>query len=408
MKKRDLIIIGGGPAGYTAALEAAELGLYVRLFESHKLGGTCLHYGCIPTKALLESVNLYSKVKKGNYFGVEVDNANLNVPKIINRKNILVKKLNRALELEFLQFDNIEIINDYISLKEALDYKTRVIIATGTSPKTIPGMVSVNDALDITKIPSKAIILGAGAVGLEFATYFKKIGAKVDVYEKESQILPKVIDDVLAKDMQKILQRKGINFYLNSSYTASEHLEKDVIAVSCIGRQYNNNAFSETSLEISSQGKVFINDFFETNIPDVYAIGDINGASQLAHVAYAQAKILIENLFKTSKLKLNYNLVPFCVFSDPPLAIVGKKKASKTIKIPSSKLGMSQVKSETDGYLCLLLTIDDFIEGVQILGGNAPELISVATLLVGQKYSLDSLRKTIFPHPTMSEIFSLI
>ncbi|MFC1595904.1 dihydrolipoyl dehydrogenase family protein [Candidatus Margulisiibacteriota bacterium] len=460
MTTPDLIIIGGGPAGYTAALEAAKQGAQVRLYEKNKLGGTCLNYGCIPTKTLLESTALYQKIKKASYFGITVKDPEINFARIMQRKNIVVSKLAKGLEKELkgstttppqilrsaAQNDvtvgnahesslstndlktyrlndlktnkpttnhqpltttthgNIEIIYEEITLKEAITQASKVIIATGTSPKVLDGTISTDDLLDIKEIPEKLHIIGAGAVGLEMATIFRQLGSKVSISEMADQILPGAAAKPIAEQLQKMLEKQGLRIELSTT-----DIPKADVVVSCIGRTYNTACFEDAGLKLGPQGEVIVDDNLHTNLPGVFAAGDINGKMLLAHVAYAQGKAAALNSLGGAET-VDYTAVPYCVFTNPVLASVGDTGANSpeanTKTIPFSQLGTAQAKGDTEGFLRLVLAEDSKqILGIQILGPGAAELISTATLLVQNKATLNTLQDTIWTHPTLGEIF---
>jgi len=428
MKLTDLLIIGGGPAGYTAALEAARSGAKVRLFEKHSLGGTCLNAGCIPTKTLLESSGLFQKIKKAAYFGVSTPSPELNFSRIMQRKNIVVSKLVKALEKELAEQD-IEIIREEMSFREAQKCASKVIIATGTRPRVLPHTLSTDDILNIADPPGEIHIVGAGAVGLEMATLFRQLGSAVTVTEIADQILPGTVDSDVARELQRMLERQGIRIALGKpqdevqSSTFKVHgsdpatniepgtLNLEPRTVSCIGRQFNNEGLAEAGIVLGKKGEVVVDEHLQTSLPGVYAAGDITGQQLLAHVAYAQGTVAAQNALGGSK-SVDDSAVPFCVFTNPVLASVGeascqdRSRSGAVRTIPFSRLGMAQAKGETDGFVRLVLAEDNRrIEGIQILGPGAADLISTATLIVHRKMTIQDLKSVIWTHPTLGEIF---
>ncbi|MFA5928515.1 MAG: NAD(P)/FAD-dependent oxidoreductase [Candidatus Margulisiibacteriota bacterium] len=414
--KADLAIIGGGPAGYTAALAAAKAGPRVILFEKHKLGGTCLNYGCIPTKTILESTNLFSKLKKANYFGVSVDKPSIDLPRIIQRKNIVVSKLVKSLEQEMAE-GKIEVVNQEITLTEALAQANKVLICTGTSPKVLPGTISTDEALALTEVPAQLQIVGAGAVGLEMATIFNQLGAKVTICEAATQILPNAASPQITKKIQAVLEKHGLKINLNTPYSPVIASESEAISskeraplplvLSCLGRIMNNQGLADAGIALGSRGEVIVNQYLQTNLPNVYAAGDITGKLQLAHVAYMQGAIAAANLLGGKKT-MDYSAVPFCVFIDPVFASVGEITGPKLREVPFSALGTSQAKGNTEGFLNLVLDEQELqILGIQIFGSAAAELISTATLLIKERTNVARIRETIWAHPTLSEIFNV-
>ncbi|MFH1428773.1 MAG: NAD(P)/FAD-dependent oxidoreductase [Candidatus Margulisiibacteriota bacterium] len=408
----DLLIIGGGPAGYTAAIEAANAGAKVRLFEKQWLGGTCLNAGCIPTKCLLEGSGLLQKIKKANYFGIDAPSPSVNFKRMAQRKNIVVSKLGKGLEKE-LTDGNIDIIRENISLTDAIKQSAKVIIATGTSPRVLPDTISTDDILNIENIPESIKIIGAGAVGLEMATLFCQLGSKVTVAEIADQILPFAAAPEVARELQKILERQGIKFEIGEQVSPLNPPEgglntPELTTLSCVGRIYNNAGLAEAGVALGPKGEVVTDDYFQTNLPGVYAAGDITGKFLLAHVAYAQGRAAALNAF-SGKETVDYSAVPFCVFTDPVFASVGKTGGAKVLTAPYSQLGTAQAKGNTEGFIrAVLLEDEQTIAGIQIIGPGAAELISTATIIVQKRMTLKDLQKTIFTHPTLGEIFALL
>ena len=405
----DLIIIGGGPAGYTAAFEATQLGAKVRLYEKNKLGGTCLQAGCIPTKTLLEGAGLLSKFNKAKYLGITCESFSPNFSRMIQRKNTIVQKLTKALEQEFAE-KNIEVINEEIDLSSALKQTSKIIIATGTSVKTLPNTLSTDEILNLEQIPESIQIFGAGAVGLEMATLFRQLGSKVLVCEMASQLLPGSVATTVAKDLQRLMEKQGIKFELGYAPSAKNKTTDCELRLSCIGRKLNTEKFAEAGIGLGPRGEVVTNEYLQTNLPNVYAAGDITGKLQLAHVAYAQGKAAARNVLGGQET-VDYAAVPFCVFTNPVFASVGSSGLSEEAQslrvIPFASLGISQAKADTDGFLRLVIGEDkQTIIGVQLLGPAAAELISTATLIVQQRMTISDLRKTIWAHPTLGEIFA--
>jgi dihydrolipoamide dehydrogenase len=415
MTKPDLVIIGGGPAGYTAALSAAKNGARVRLFEEKWLGGTCLHVGCIPTKTLLASTNLYQKIKKAAYFGITTNTPQINWTRLQQRKDIIVNKLAKALQQE-LSAHKIEIIAEKTTLTAARKQAPQVIIATGTSPRLLPQTLSTDEILSMKVIPKKIAIKGAGAVGLEMATLLRQLGAQVTVTEIADQVLPGSVSQDLAQQLQRLLEKQGIRINLNQQphpkppkIKAADHHQpsRPPLTLACIGRQFNNSGFAAAGLQLGPQGAVLANAYLQTNLPGVLAAGDITGQQRLAHVAYAQGRVAAHNA-QGGKTTVNYSAVPFCVFTEPVLASVGQSHGPQTIRAPYTQLGIAQALGKTEGYLQLILTKEKYITGIQILGPGAAELIATATLIVQQKMRLKDLRQIIWAHPTLGEIFGAI
>ena len=405
MTKPDLIIIGGGPAGYTAAKVAAKNNYQVHLYDSDNVGGTCLNHGCIPTKTLLESSSLYTKAKKANYFGVKLQDLNYNFQRIIQRKNIVVSKLVKSLHQDLCNL-GIQVIPEHITIEQAAKQSPKVLIATGTSPKTLQNTISTNETLNLEELPANLHIHGAGVIGLEFATFFNQLGCKVSVSDIANQILPNTIDKALANKLQKILEKQGIKITLNQQLSAIPYPLSTTQQISCIGRQFNNQGFREAGLELGPKGELTVNQYLKTNKPDIYAAGDIIGQEQLAHVAYEHGKVAAFNITGKPTL-LTKKPVPSCIFTNPGLATVGVVSGQHIIEKQFANLGIAQAKADTEGLIRFILSDIDqrTITGIQIISSAAAELITTASLIVQNKMTLDNLSETIWAHPTLGEIF---
>ncbi|MBK5263159.1 MAG: FAD-dependent oxidoreductase, partial [Peptostreptococcaceae bacterium] len=356
MKKMDceIAVLGGGPAGYVAAIRAAQLGASVALIEEKEIGGVCLNRGCIPTKALLKTGELVQAIKTSKEFGIESSIESFNWNVTVDRKNRVVKNLNIGLE-QMMIAKGITIIKGrgIIENKNRLIVRVedksieincnKMILTTGAKPMLpnilgieTEGVITSNEAIDMNDLPGSIIIVGGGVIGIEFATMLNSLGVKTTVIELMGRILPDE-DNEIALEMMKIMKRQGISFKLSANinkiekipdgldvtYTVNDKLtvqscEKVLIAV---GRKFNTDIFENISIKLDKSA-VVINDSMETNIKGVYAAGDITGGKLVAHLAFMEGKTAAENALGIHS-KVNYNAVPTCIYTNPEIASVG-------------------------------------------------------------------------------------
>lgn len=440
----QIAILGGGPAGYIAAIRAAQLGAKVVVIEERELGGVCLNRGCIPTKALLKTSEVSYTIKKSKEFGIESSMSNINWNISNERKNRVVKNLNMGLE-HLLPAKDIKIIKGkgYIKNPKRISVTTtegeveisteKIIITTGSKPliPNIPGInlngiLTSNEALNLIEIPKNIVIIGAGAIGLEFATMFSSVGSKVTIIEMKDKILP-YEDNEVSSELLKIMKRQGITFKLSSSVKefkqtddgleviysekdkeSSLQCEKVLVA---IGRKLNSDSEEFINLGLNiEKGAIVVNENMETNINGVYAAGDVAGGKLLAHLAFIEGKVTAENALGI-KSKVNYNAVPACVYTNPEVASVGinEQEAAKLgIEIKVGRFnfrnnGRALTLGEREGFVKIIIDKDNTIIGCQILGVNASEMISEITLAITLKAKADILADMIHPHPSLSE-----
>ncbi|AYD41408.1 dihydrolipoyl dehydrogenase [Clostridium fermenticellae] len=440
----QIAILGGGPAGYIAALRTSQLGANVVLIEEKELGGVCLNRGCIPTKALLKTSEVSYTIKKSKEFGIDsiIRNTNWNIS--TSRKNRVVKNLNMGLKY-LLPAKNIKILkgkgyiknpkNILVSTSEGeIEVSTeKIIITTGSRPLipdisgiNLDDVITSNEALNLTEVPKNIAIIGAGAIGLEFATMFNSIGSKITVIEMKDKILP-YEDNEISSELLKIMKRQGITFKLSSSVKEIKHTEDGLKVIyseknkesylKCekvliaIGRNLNSDSeeFRNLGLLIE-KGAILVDDNMETNIKGVYAAGDVIGGKLLAHLAFMEGKVASENALGI-KSRVNYNAVPACVYTNPEVASVGineeeAKKLGIGIKIGQFNFrnnGRALTLGEREGFVKIIVDKDNRIIGGQILGINASEIISEVTLAITLQARADVLADMIHPHPSLSE-----
>lgn len=440
--KTEICILGGGPAGYVAAIRAAQLGANVVLVEKEHIGGTCLNWGCIPTKALLKTAETLETIKKSSEFGVEASVSSIIIGNAVARKDRIVKNLKTGLEY-LLNNPKITILRGEGFIESADKIKVQIndettivncdkLIITSGSKTLIPtisgmdleGVITSNEAINLTEIPESMTIIGAGAIGLEFATLFNAMGTKVTIVELQDRILPQEDFEITA-ELLKIMKRQGIKFRLgakvkeinksgNELATVIEEngVESEIISkkvLMAIGRKTNLVPEIETLGFKINEKAIAVNEFMETSIQNVYAAGDVVGGKLLAHLAFAQGKAAAENVCG-GKTKINYDAVPACVYTHPEVASVGLTEfeaAGFKVKVGRFDFrnnGRALCQGQRDGFVKVVIDEKtNVILGAQILGANASELISEITLAITLKATAQDLGDMIHPHPTLSE-----
>ena len=434
----NVVVLGGGPGGYECAIRCAQLGLKTALIEARELGGTCLNRGCIPTKALLHGAEVYAEAKEGSAFGLLLDGLKLKYPQLAAYKDDKVKKLVSGVEaLE--KAHGVEVIRGFgkVTGPNAIDVEGRkvtwdkLILATGSEPARPPvkGMeraYTSDDVLSATDLPSGAIIIGGGVIGLEFATLFACLGKKVTIIEMMADILPGCIPEITSK-VKAMLKKKGVEFILGARVSevvggrtvrfekngaADERTGASVIV--CAGRRpMTRDCGLETiGLQPDRRGFIEVDDRLRTSVPDVYAIGDITGKIQLAHVASAQGMVAAANCAGQDRT-MRYDRVPACIYTSPEIAWVGlseeaAKAAGHEVAVGSFNVaanGRSLVMNEANGLIRLVTDkADGKVLGCQIMAPRATEMIAEITAVMELEGTVEQLSHVIHPHPTVSEI----
>ncbi|WP_061320449.1 dihydrolipoyl dehydrogenase [Clostridium botulinum] len=442
-----LVVIGGGPGGYVAAIRGAQLGAEVTLIEKEKLGGTCLNIGCIPTKVLLHSSELLNEIKEARTLGIEVNNeVKINWTQLQNRKNTVVNTLVSGVS-SLLEHNKVKVINGTAAFEGKSSIKVtkdqgeseniqfdNVIISSGSVPfippiegRELEGVIDSTGALSLDSIPKSMVIIGGGVIGIEFANIFNSLGCKVTVIEMLPYILPPV-DREISEILKEKLKKDGIDIYNNCKVTKIENnnenlnvsfeedndklnieAQKVLIAV---GRRANIGNLNLESTGVSTEkGCILVNDNMETNIKGIYAIGDCTGKNMLAHVASDQGIIAVENIMGKNK-KMDYKTVPACVYTKPELASVGlteeqaKQKGVdyKVGKFPLIYNGKSLIMNDTEGFIKIIADKKyEEILGVHILGPRATDLITEAALALRLEATLEEIITTVHAHPTIGE-----
>ncbi len=436
----NVAVLGGGPSGYECAIRCAQLGLKTALVEARELGGTCLNRGCIPTKALLHGAEMYAYAKAGGDFGLITDGLTLNYPRLAAYKDDKVKKLVSGIEaLE--KAHGVEVVRGFGVLDGPNAMKVgqrritydKLILAMGSEPSKppVPGMETAHtsdDVLSATNLPSGAIIIGGGVIGIEFATLFASLGKKVTIVEMMPDILPGCIPEITTK-LKALLKKKDVEFILGARVTEvvkgrTVRFEKDGVAdertgatvIVCAGRRpMTRNCGLETiGLEPDRRGFIDVDEGLRTAVKDVYAIGDITGKIQLAHVASAQGMVAAANCAGKDET-MRYDRVPACIYTLPEIAWVGMSEAeakAKGIDVVTGGFnvaanGRSMVMNETTGLIKLVADrADGRVLGCQMMAARATDMIAEIAVAIGHGATIESLSAVIHPHPTVSEIIA--
>jgi len=437
---KEVIVLGAGPGGYVAAIKAAKLGAKVKLIERDEVGGTCLNRGCIPTKAMLHVLSLYEETKRAKGMGIEADNVKINFDKFCIYRDEVVKKLRQGIQF-LLRKNNVELIKGEGRLTgqgevtvNGNKFQGKVILATGSipsKPSFFPfdgeHIITSDEILSLKKIPASLLIIGAGAIGVEFATIFSSLGTKVILIEMLSQIVPtedEEIAGILAKELSKkgiiiktgtkveaITVHQGGSVKIKASSGEEVSVEKVLVAV---GRSPNieGSGLKEIGLKIED-GKISVNSRLETNIPEVFAIGDITAGPLLAHKASSQAITAAINATEGSEEFLMGDIIPACIYSFPEVARVGltEKEAkaagykTKIGRFPFRGLGKAQAISQVEGMAKVIANSETKeILGVHIIGPHATELIGEVSLARRMEATCEDIATTCHPHPTLSEV----
>ncbi|MBC8079408.1 MAG: dihydrolipoyl dehydrogenase [Gorillibacterium sp.] len=455
-KTYDIAVLGGGVGGYTAAIRAAKLGMSVALVERDKLGGTCLHRGCIPTKALLRSAEVYAESKNGGEFGVITDHVSLDMTRVQARKDSIVDKLHKGVQY-LMKINKIDVYNGTGRLIGPSIFSPRsgsiafegangesetivsghLILATGSRPRMLAGLVPdgkrillSDDALHLEILPKSVIIVGGGVIGVEFASMLSDFGVETTVIEYEDRLIP-LEDEEISQELQKRFKKDGIRVVtgarviaesVNVSETgvhllaerAGEQLEyaADLVIVA-IGRLGNTEGIGLENTDITlEKGYIKTDGFMQTAVNHIYAVGDVNGRMQLAHAAAHQAVTAIERIAGLSPHSFEANLVPRCIYTRFQVASLGltEKQAAaqgkkvKVGKFPFRALGKALVYGETGGFVKVVADKDnDDLLGVHMIGAHVTEHISEAALAGFLNASAWEVGHAVHPHPTLSE-----
>lgn len=442
--KYDIAIIGGGPAGYTAAERAAAGGLKTVLFEKKAIGGVCLNEGCIPTKTLLYSAKLWDNLKGASKYGISVPDAPaFDMEKIIDRKNKIVKKLTGGVKMTVTSYGATIVDGEAVITGEEEGifrisaageaYEVEWLLVCTGSDTVIPPIPGLSDtdywtskeALESTALPRSLVIIGGGVIGMEFASFFNSMGVKVSVVEMMPEILG-AMDKETSGMLRSEYLKRGVNFYLNTKVTAvgkegvtiekegkASLLEAEKVLVS-VGRKANlgQAGMDKLNIELLRNG-VKVDEHMLTSHPRVYACGDITGRSMLAHTAIRESEVAINHILGMED-HINYDCIPGVVYTNPEVAGVGKTEEELAAaginyhvqKLPMVYSGRFVAENESVTGLCkLILDSNERIIGCHLFGNPASEIIVIAGIAIQRGYTVEEFQKSVFPHPTVGEIF---
>ena len=448
LEKFDVTVIGGGPGGYVCAIRLSQLGLKTACIESRgSLGGTCLNVGCIPSKNLLNFSENFHKAKNFGKIGIEVGEVKLNLDKMMKNKENAVTVLTKGIEFLFKKnkvtyfkgkgsFKSTNEISILAEGKETTIQTDKTIISTGSEPLSIPGMefdeekiLSSTGALSLSKLPKKMLVVGGGYIGLEMGSVWSRLGTQVEVIEFLDHITPG-IDREVSREFEKILKKQGIKFQLNTKVEKitknknfvsidvvdkeknKKKIEADVVLISVGRKPYIEGLNLENvGVETDEKGKVKVNKNFETNVKNIYAIGDVIEGPMLAHKAEEEG-IAVAELIAGQSGHVNYDIIPSVIYTSPEIASVGKteeqlktnKNNYKVGKFPFMANSRAKAIDETEGFVKILAdSLTDKVLGVHIIGPHAGEMIAEMAIAMEFGASSEDIARTCHAHPTFSE-----
>lgn len=445
-EKYDMVVIGGGPGGYVAGIRAAQLGKNTAVVESDHLGGVCLNWGCIPAKVLLHTAGLYEGIRRACDFGLKVDEISVDWQAVIKRSRDVAGRLSRGIEYLFKKYG----VTHHPGRGRLVDAATvevasqegkvcqlqaeNVIIATGARPVMFPGMepdgqrvITSREAMVLPEVPARMVIVGAGAIGVEFAYFYNVFGAEVTLIEMLPQVLP-LEDEEVSRDLARTFKKRKISMLTGTEVTRIDRQKTEVevhtsgrcqevvtadVALVAVGVQGNVEDLGLEGLGVKvEQGTIIVDEFYHTGVAGIYAIGDVIGPPLLAHAASAEGITAVEHLAGLKPPPLDYGNVPACTYCRPQVASVGLTEKGareagfkmKVGKFPFRALGKSQAAGEIDGFVKVVYNANDGrLLGAHIIGDGATDLISEAALARKLGATYREVLKTVHPHPTLSE-----
>ena len=442
----DVIVIGSGPGGYVTAIRASQLGLKTAIIEKESLGGICLNWGCIPTKALLKSAQVFEYIKHAEDYGINVKSADADFPSIIKRSRDVADGMSGGIAY-LLKKNKVEVLKGYGKVLKGnkvsvttdginTEYTAKnIIIATGARSRVLANIpqdgkkiIGYRDAMTLASAPKKMVIVGSGAIGVEFAYFYKAMGSEVTIVEFMPNIVP--VEDVdISKQLGRSLKKSGIKIMTNSSVESvdtkgsgckvlvkgekgEETIECDVV-LSAVGIEANieNIGLEEVGIN-TERGRVLVDDFYQTNVPGYYAIGDILPTQALAHVASAEGIVCVEKITGHNPEPIDYGNIPGCTYCSPEIASVGMTEAAakeagyeiKVGKFPFTASGKASAAGHKDGFVKVIFDAKygEWL-GCHMIGYNVTELIAEAVVARKLETTGHEILKAIHPHPTMSE-----
>tara|TARA_X000000950_G_scaffold94766_1_gene119490 strand:+ start:521 stop:1912 length:1392 start_codon:yes stop_codon:yes gene_type:complete len=445
-KKFDLIVLGSGPGGYVTAIRASQLGLKTAIVEKESLGGVCLNWGCIPTKALLKSAQVFEYIKKANEYGLKIKDFDKDFDAVVKRSRDVAGGMSKGVNF-LMKKNKIEVINGYGKIKPNKvvsveidgaeeDFEAdNIIIATGGRSRVIDSIpqdgkkiIGYREAMTLKKQPKKMIIVGSGAIGIEFAYFYNSMGTEVQIIEYMDRILP-VEDKDISNQLNKTFKKLGINILTNSEVISSDIKGKGVkvqvksdgqisehdadLVLSAVGYKSNieNIGLEDVGIAVDKD-KIIVDEFYNTNIPGYYAIGDITSGQALAHVASAEGILCVEKIANHDVEPINYDNIPGCTYCSPEVASVGltEEKALemgyniKVGKFPFTASGKAQASGHSDGFVKVIFD-EKYGEwlGCHMIGAGVTDMIAEAVLGRKLETTGKEILNAVHPHPTMSE-----
>ena len=444
----DLLIIGGGPAGYRAAERAGHKGMSVVLFEARSLGGVCLNEGCMPTKTLLYSAKIYDYAKGGGEkYGVTATGAKIDHAKVVERKDKVVKTLVSGVAMQ-MKGAKVTVVaapakvagknaEGFVVTADGKEYVgKKLIIASGSvaAVPPIPGLkesvaagisLTNREILDLKEVPKKLIVLGGGVIGLEMASYFNSIGSEVTVVEMMDRIGGPT-DPEISECLKGLYEKKGVKFMLQTKAVAvnggklsienkdgKAEIEADKILVA-VGRRPNTADMGYETIGLyMERGAIKTDDEMKTNVAGVFAVGDVNGKSMLAHTAYREAEVAV-NIIAGEKDRMEYNAIPAVIYTNPEVSSVGETEETakakglkyKVVKLPLQFAGRYIAENEGgNGFVKMIFDPDKVLIGASVIGNPSSEMIFGMAIAITRKLNCNDMAKVVFPHPTVGEIF---
>ena len=446
MTTYDVLVLGSGPGGYVAAIRASQLGLKTAVIEKESLGGVCLNWGCIPTKALLKSAQVFDYLKHASDYGLKVTDYDKDFDAVVNRSRDVAAGMSKGVQF-LMKKNKIEVINGFGKIlpnkqvsvtlddKETVYAAKNIIIATGSRSRELPSLpqdgvkvIGYREAMTLKKQPKKLIVVGSGAIGIEFAHFYNAMGTEVTVVEYQDRIVP-VEDEEVSKQLERSFKKEGITILTNAEVTqvdakgkgvtatiktakGEETLKADVV-LSAVGIKTNieNIGLQDVGIAVD-RDKILVNDFYQTNLPGYYAIGDVTSGQALAHVASAEGILCVEKIAGHDVEPLDYGNIPGCTYATPEIASVGLTEAQakeqgyelKVGKFPFSASGKAQAGGTTEGFVKVIFDAKygEWL-GCHMIGAGVTDMIAEAVLGRKLETTGHEVLKAVHPHPTMSE-----
>ncbi len=447
MSKFDILVIGSGPGGYVTAIRASQLGFKTAIIEKENLGGVCLNWGCIPTKALIKSAQVFEYLKHASDYGLKVDSYDKDFDAVVNRSRNVAGTMSKGVQF-LMKKNKIEVVDGHGKIKPGkkvevtfqdgttTEYSApHIIVATGARSRELSSLpqdgkkiIGYRQAMTLKKQPSKMIIVGSGAIGVEFAYFYNAMGTEVTIVEYLPRIVP-IEDEDISKQMERSFSKTGINVMTSSEVTTvdtsgkgvkatvktskgDQILEADIV-LSAVGVKTNIENIGLEDVGIATdRDKIIVNEYYQTNIPGYYAIGDITSGQALAHVASAEGILCVERIAGMHVEALDYGNIPGCTYSSPEIASVGYTEAQakekgydiKVGKFPFSASGKAQAGGVTDGFIKVIFDAKygEWL-GCHMIGAGVTDMIAEAVLGRKLETTGHEVLKAVHPHPTMSE-----